>query len=61
MYRLWESDLLTEIKLYFVSEHLIDDPDKFAGTMPKGIVISKAFRYLSIVIRLEGGVVLSTL
>jgi len=48
---------LREIKFYLVSEHLIDDPDELAGTVPEGIVVNPAFRHLGIVISLEGGVV----
>ena len=50
---------LSEIKFNVVSEHLEDDPDELAGTVPEGIVMSPAFRHLGIVISLEGGVVLN--
>ena len=49
---------LSEIKLNVVSEHLIDDPDEFAGTVSEGIVESLVFRHLGIIVSLEGGVVL---
>mgnify|MGYP000016783550 FL=1 len=39
IYRYWYTDLLFEVKFYIVSEHLPDDSDKFAGTMPKCIVM----------------------
>lgn len=39
------TDLLIEVKLHFVSQHLSDDSDKFADTMPQGIVMSTAFRH----------------
>lgn len=38
VYRYWYTDLLFEVKFYIVSEHLPDDPDKFAGTVPNGTV-----------------------
>lgn len=41
---------LSEIKFDIVSEHLEDDPDEFAGTVPKGIVMSPAFRHLGIIV-----------
>ena len=49
---------LVEIEFYLVSEHLIDDPDEFAGTVPEGIVMRPAFRHLGVIVSLEGGVVL---
>ena len=39
IYRYWYTDLLFEVKFYFVSEHLPDDSDKLAGTVPKCIVV----------------------
>lgn len=33
------TDLLIEVKIHFVSQHLSDDSNKFAGTMPQGIVL----------------------
>ena len=51
------SDLLDEIKFDFVREHLMDDSDKLAGTMPKGIIMCSAFRHLGIIISLESGIV----
>lgn len=32
-------DRLFEVKFYIVSEHLPDDPDEFARTVAKGIVM----------------------
>ena len=58
IYRCWYTDLLVEVKFYFVSEHLPDDSDKLAGTVPKGIVVSPAFRHLFVIVSLEGGIVL---
>ena len=49
--------LLFEVKFYFVSKHLPDDPAKFAGTVSKGIVVRPVFRSLGIIISLESGVV----
>ncbi|MCQ4649139.1 hypothetical protein NE477_26220, partial [Blautia marasmi] len=46
-----------EVKFYFVSEHLPDDSDKLAGTVPKCIVVRPAFSPLGIIISLEGCVV----
>ena len=43
IYRYWYTDLLFEVKFYFVSEHLPDDSDKLAGTVPKCIVVRPAF------------------
>ena len=57
IYRYWYTDLLLEVKFYFVSKHLRDDSDKLAGTMPKGIIVGPAFRHLGIVVSLESGVV----
>jgi hypothetical protein len=50
-------DLLVEVEFYIVSHHLPDDSDKFACTMPKGIIVCTAFSHLGIVIRLEGGII----
>ena len=44
-----------------VSEHLPDDSDKFASTVPKGIVMSPAFRSLGIIISFESSIVFTTL
>ena len=55
----WYTDLLIEVKFYFVSQHLPDDSDKFAGTMPQGIVMSPAFRHLLIIVSFKGGFVLN--
>ena len=57
IYRYWYTDLLFEVKFYFVSEHLPDDSDKLAGTVPKCIVVRPAFSPLGIIISLEGRVV----
>ena len=57
IYRYWYTDLLFEVKFYFVSEHLPDDSDKLAGTVPKCIVVRPAFSPLGIIISLEGCVV----
>ena len=54
-------DLLFEVKFNFVSQHLPDDSDELAGTVPKGIIMSPAFSYLGIVIGLEGGVVFNNI
>ena len=48
---------LVEVEFYFVSEHLPDDSDKFAGTVPKSIVMRPAFSHLGIILCLEGGIV----
>ncbi len=61
IYRYWYKDLLIEVKLSFVREHLPDDSDKLAGTMSKGIVTSPAFRHLGIIISLEGGIVFNNI
>lgn len=50
-------DILVEVKFYIVNYHLPDDPDMFAGTLPKGVIVCTAFSYLGIVIGLEGSVV----
>ena len=50
IYRYWYTDLLFEVKFYFVSEHLPDDSDKLAGTVPKCIVVRPAFSPLGIII-----------
>ena len=57
IYRYWYTDLLFEVKFDIVGEHLPDDSDKFAGTMPKCIVMRPAFSPLGIIISLEGCVV----
>ena len=57
IYRYWYTDLLFEVKFYFVSEHLPDDSDKLAGTVPQCIVMRPAFSPLGIIISLEGSVV----
>ena len=57
IYRYWYTDLLFEVKFDIVGEHLPDDSDKFAGTMPKCIVVRPAFSPLGIIISLEGCVV----
>ena len=41
---------LSEIKFNVVSEHLEDDPDELAGTVPEGIVMSPALRHLGIIV-----------
>ena len=58
IYRYWYTDRLLEVKFYFVSEHLPDDSDKLAGTVPKGIVVRPAFGPLGVIISLEGCVAL---
>ena len=52
IYRYRYTDLLLEVKFYFVSEHLPDDSDKLAGTVPKCIVVRPAFSPLGIIISL---------
>ena len=52
IYQYWYTDLLFEVKFYFVSEHLPDDSDKLAGTVSKGIVVGPAFGSLSISVRI---------
>ena len=47
------SDRLGQGEFDIVSEHLIDHSDKFAGAMPKGIVMTPAFSSLGIVVILE--------
>lgn len=59
IYRYWYTDLLIETKFYFISQHLPDDSDKFAGIMSQGIVMSPAFRHLLIIVSFKGGVVLN--
>ena len=54
-------DLLFEVKFNFVSQYLPDDSDELAGTVPKGIIMSPAFRHLGIVISLESGVVFNNI
>lgn len=49
IYRYGYTGLLFEVKFYIVSEHLPDDSDKLAGTVPEGIIVSPAFRHLGIV------------
>ena len=61
IYRYWYTDLFIEVKFYFVSQHLPDDSDKFAGTMPKGIVVSPALCHLLIIVSFKGGIVFTTL
>ncbi len=61
IYRYWYTDLLVEVKFDAVSEHLPDDPDEFAGTVPEGIVMRPAFRHLFVIVSLEGGVVLNNI
>ena len=56
-YRYRYTDLLLEVKFCIVSKHLPDDSDKFAGTVPKCIVMRPAFSPLGIIISLEGCVV----
>lgn len=58
---IWYSDLLAEVKFDFVSEHLPDNPDELAGTMPEGIIVRPAFRHLFVIISFEGGVVLNNI
>jgi len=58
IYRYWYADLLFEVKFHFVSEHLPDDSDKFAGTVPKGIIVSLSFGSLGIVVSFESRIVL---
>ena len=50
------ANLLLEVEVYVVGHHLPDDPDKLAGTVPDGIVVSPAFRHLLIVVRFKGGI-----
>lgn len=61
IYRYWYTDLLVEAKFNFVSEHLPDDPDKFAGTVPEGIVVRPAFCHLFVIVSFEGGIVLNNI
>ena len=61
IYRYWYTDLLFEVKFYFVSEHLPDDSDKLAGTVSKGIVVDSAFSSLGIIISLESSVVFNNI
>ena len=61
IYRYWYTDFLVEVKFDSVSEHLPDDPDKFAGAVPESIVMRPAFRHLFIIISFEGGVVLNNI
>ena len=51
-------DLLFEVKFNFVSQHLPDDSDELAGTMPKGIVMTAALGFLGIIVFPESLVVL---
>ena len=55
------ANLLIEVKVYVVGHHFPDDPDKLAGTVPKGIVVRPAFCHLLIVISLKGGIVLNNI
>ena len=57
IYRYWYTDLLFEVKFDIVGEHLPDVSDKFAGAMPKCIVMRPAFSPLGIIISFEGCVV----
>ena len=50
-------DLLVEVEFYIVSHHFPDDSDKFAGTMPKGVIVRTAFSHLGIIISFEGGII----
>ena len=54
IYRYWYTDLLIEVEFDSVSEHRLDDPDKFAGAVPRGIVMRPAFRILFVIISFEG-------
>jgi len=55
------SDFSIEIKFHFISEHLIDDSDKFAGTVSEGNIMCSSLRQLGIMISPESGVVFTTL
>ena len=57
IYRYRYTDLLIEAKFHFVSQHLSDDSDKFAGAMSEGIVVSPALCHLLIIVRFKGGIV----
>ena len=46
----WYTALFFDVKCNIVSEHLPDDSDKFAGTVPKGIVVSPVFSFSGIII-----------
>ena len=50
---------LSEIKFNVVGEHLEDDPDELAGTVPESIVMRPAFRDLGVILRFESGVILN--
>lgn len=58
VYRYWYTDLLIEVEFDSVSEYLPDDPDKFAGILPEGIVMRPAFRHLFFIVSFEGGIIL---
>ena len=47
-----------QYKFYLVREHLPDNPDELAGTVPEGIVVRPALRHLSVIVIFEGGGVL---
>lgn len=51
------TDLLIEVKFYFVSQHFLDNSDKFADTIPKGIVVSLDLCHLLIIVSFKGGIV----
>ena len=57
IYRYRYTDLLIEAKFHFVSQHLPDDSDKFAGAMSEGIVVSPALCHLLIIVRFKGDIV----
>ena len=61
VYRFISRISLVEIEFNFVSQHLPDDSDELAGTMPKSIVMRPALGHLSIVVSFEDPVVLTTL
>lgn len=43
--------------LFEVNQGLLDDSDKFTGTVSKDIVMNPAFCYLSFTVSIEGGIV----
>lgn len=57
IYRYWYTDSLFKIKFNMVSEHLKDDSDELACTVPKSIIMRPSFGSLSVIIGLEGGVI----
>ena len=61
VYRLISRISLVEIEFNFVSQHLPDDSDELAGTMPKSIVMRPALGHLSIVVSFEGPVVFNNI